>query len=100
MAGSDSVPEQLLKDIQPETRVVWYLGDLTARGIYDLPPGVDPVAAIIQKWREALLGNSPIEVLSIDSHGDRDANATMFISALQVSGFKVFREIKLTAAVA
>jgi len=64
----------------------------SARGIYDLPPGVDPVAAVIQKRREAMQGTSPLEVLSIDSHGDRDVNATMFVNPFQVSGFKVIRE--------
>jgi hypothetical protein len=69
----------------------------TARGIYDLPPGVDPIAAVILRWREAIQGTSPLEVLSIDSHGDRDANATMFVNPFQVSGFKVIREVNLTA---
>jgi hypothetical protein len=70
LAGSDSVPEQLVKDIQPGTKVAWYLaGSETARCVYDFPPGADANALVIEKWRQTLENSQPLQVLSIDSHG-------------------------------
>jgi len=65
-----------------------------------LPPGADANALVIEKWRQALENSQPLQVLSPDSHGDRDANATMFISPFQVTGFKVIHEVGPPAAVA
>jgi hypothetical protein len=97
MAGSDTVPEQLLKDIQPGTKVAWYLADgSTARAIYDFQRA-DPVASVIAKWREAIQGNSLLQVDTLDS---TQQAAVQFINPNQVTAVKVFPEVNLTAAVA
>jgi hypothetical protein len=97
MAGSDSVHEQLLNDIQPGTKCAWYLSDgTTARGIYDFGDA-DPVASVFAKWREAIQGNSLLQVDSLDS---TQQAAVQFINPNQVTAVKVFPEVNLTAALA
>jgi hypothetical protein len=46
---SDTVPERLVKSIQPGTRVAWYMADSsTARAIYDFGEA-DPLEAVHEK---------------------------------------------------
>jgi hypothetical protein len=56
------------------------------------------VASVMAKVRDAQVGNSLIQVGSIDSHGDGDANATLFISPFNMSGIKVI-QVNVQAAV-
>jgi hypothetical protein len=90
MAGSDTVPEQLLKDIQPGTNVAWYTaaGEV-GRAVYDFGEA-DPVASVIAKWKSALENSDPLQVVSIDS---TQQAAVMFLSPFSITAFKIFPEV-------
>lgn len=64
--------------------------------IYDFGD-TDPVASVYAKWREAIQGNSLLQVNSLDS---TQQAAVQLINPNPVTAVKVFPEVNLTATVA